>query len=135
MATIQKSTKINFYKFVQVKDPSGGDGANASVKAIHKNTIAVNNLGETVNSIGKILGDLKKIQLARLDASNPNRKEFDAQFTKVKKHIIKTGGSLGEMYKTPSFLNSSLKNCIPILFSSKLFFRYLSSARDSIAIV
>ncbi len=109
MATIQKSTKINFYKFVQVKDPSGGDGANASVKAIHKNTIAVNNLGATVNSIGKILGDLKKIQLARLDASTATRKDFDAQYTKAKKQKKKTGGSIGEMFKTPSFIEGLMK--------------------------
>jgi len=108
MATIQKSTKINFYKFVQVKDPSGGNGGNASVKAINKNTTAVNNLGGTVNSIAGILKSLKNTQLAQLNQELSQQKKFDAQFTKVKKQKKKTG-SVGEMFKTPSFLEGLMK--------------------------
>ena len=36
MATIQKSTKINFYKFVQVKDPTGGANK-VEVRFVSKN--------------------------------------------------------------------------------------------------
>ena len=108
MATIQKSTKINFYKFVQVKDPSGGDGANASVKAINKNTTAVNNLGTTLNSVAGILKSLKATQLAQLKQEVSQQKKFDAQFTKVKKQKKKTG-SVSEMFKAPSFLEGLMK--------------------------
>jgi len=108
MATIQKSTKINFYKFVQVKDSSGEGSANASVKATNKNTTAVNNLGGTVNSIAGILKSLKDTQLAQLNRELSQQKKFDAQFTKVKKQKKKTG-SVGEMFKTPSFLEGLMK--------------------------
>ena len=69
MATVQKNSKINFYKFVQVKDPSGSldpevtKSDTALAKSINTNTQAINNLGDTVNSLGKVLVDLKKVSL------------------------------------------------------------------------
>ena len=57
MATIQKGAKINFYKFVQVQSPTSSavrsDESTALTKTINTNTLAVNNLGATVNSIGR----------------------------------------------------------------------------------
>ena len=47
MATIKKTTKINFYKFVQVKEPTGTSPQGNLVKSINKNTVAVNNIGAT----------------------------------------------------------------------------------------
>ena len=78
MATIQKSTKINFYKFVQVKDPTGGSKSveGEVVKSLNMNTGAVNNLGATVNSIAKIANDFKRIQLQRLELAKKNQKDF-----------------------------------------------------------
>ena len=55
MATIQKSTKINFYKFVGVKSASVSSVLNPETaeltNSINTNTQAVNNLGATLNSI------------------------------------------------------------------------------------
>ena len=52
MATIQKSTKINFYKFVQVKEPSSSavrsDDTVLLTKTLNKNIEATNRLGSTL---------------------------------------------------------------------------------------
>ena len=72
MATIQKSTKINFYKFVGVKSASVSSAANPETaeltNSINTNTQAVNNLGATLNSIAAIAASLKSIQLLELEA-------------------------------------------------------------------
>ena len=90
MATIKKSTKINFYKFVQVKAPSGGDKSveGATVNSLNMNTVAINNLGATVNSIGKIAQDFKKIQLARLEFARKSAKEFEAKAIRKRNRIL-----------------------------------------------
>ena len=71
MATVSKTSKINFYKFVQVKETSGGkveQNQNASItKSLNSNTRAVNNLGATVNSLAKVLTDLKKVAIIDLE--------------------------------------------------------------------
>lgn len=91
MATVQKSTKINFYKFVATKDVSpsakGADeGTVATVKVLNKNTEALNNIGSVLNGIAKIAQDLKKVMLMQLDAQQrKNAGTFDAQYTKTKK--------------------------------------------------
>ena len=109
MATIKKTTKINFYKFVQVKSPTGTSPQGNLVKSINKNTVAVNNIGATLNSVANILSDVKKAQLAQLDASNATRKQFDAEYTKVQKQKKKTGGGIVGALRTPSFLEGLLK--------------------------
>ena len=109
MATIKKTTKINFYKFVQVKEPTGTSPQGNLVKSINKNTVAVNNIGATLNSVANILSDVKKAQLAQLDASNATRKQFDAEYTKVQKQKKKTGGGIVGALRTPSFLEGLLK--------------------------
>ncbi|AOO17005.1 hypothetical protein RW220110_013 [Cyanophage S-RIM12_RW_22_0110] len=113
MATVQKSSKINFYKFVQVKDPSGS--ANPAVKdsdivlakSINTNTLAINNLGETVNSLGKVLVDLKKVSLSNLEAQRAQKTKFKAEYTKPQKQ--KQGGLVsGLLSKSGSFLEGLL---------------------------
>ena len=91
MATVQKGAKINFYKFVQVKEPSGGaaaaktDSNVALTKAINTNTRAINNLGDTVNSLAKIIASMKKIGISQLELQEKNRKKFEAQYATPKK--------------------------------------------------
>ena len=108
MATIKKTTKINFYKLVQVKSPTGTSPKGNLVKSINRNTVAVNNIGATLNSVANILNDVKKVQLAQLDADKATRKQFDANYTKVQKQKKKTG-SIVDAIKAPSFLEGLFK--------------------------
>ena len=111
MATIQKSTKINFYKFVQVKDPTGGSKSveGQVVKSLNMNTGAVNNLGATVNSIAKIANDFKRIQLQRLELAKKNQKDFEANYTKIQKKKTFSGFSPAALVKKPSWLEGLFK--------------------------
>ena len=111
MATIQKSTKINFYKFVQVKEPTGGANSveGATVKSLNMNTVAINNLGATVNSIGKIANDFKKIQLQRLELARKNQKEFEANYTKTQKKKPFSGFSPAALVKNRNWLEGLFK--------------------------
>ena len=111
MATIQKSTKINFYKFVQVKEPTGGAKSveGATVKSLNMNIVAINNLGATVNSIGKIANDFKKIQLQRLELAKKNQKDFEANYTKTQKKKPFSGFSPAALVKKPSWLEGLFK--------------------------
>ena len=111
MATIQKSTKINFYKFVQVKDPTGGAKSveGEVVKSLNMNTGAVNNLGATVNSIAKIANDFKRIQLQRLELAKKNQKDFEANYTKTQKKKPFSGFSPAALVKKPSWLEGLFK--------------------------
>jgi len=111
MATIKKSSKINFYKFVQVKQPTGNtnsvDGEVA--RTINTNTIAINHLGGTVNSIAKIAQDFKKIQLARLELATKKQKDFQATYTKTQKKKTFSGFSPAALVKKPSWLEGLFK--------------------------
>ena len=114
MATVQKSSKINFYKFVQVKAPSGSMSANkdqvALTSAINSNVKATNNLGSTLNSIANVLTDFKKIQLAQLDIDQKNRVKFQAEYTKTKKSSSPIMGAVGgAAKKAGSWLDGLLK--------------------------
>lgn len=70
MATVvKKAAKINFYKFVPLtKIPSAPRNDKAASRdvalqmGINKNTQALNNIGATLNSLGKILSDFKESQ-------------------------------------------------------------------------
>ena len=88
MATVSKTSKINFYKFVQVKETSGGkveQNQNASItKSLNSNTRAVNNLGATVNSLAKVLTDLKKVAIIDLEREQKNQKKLYAKFAREK---------------------------------------------------
>ena len=72
MAKVQKGAKIDFYKFVAVKPPGSESqmsaGDKAVVTAVNSNIQATNNLGKTLNSLAKVVKDIKTIQLARLTA-------------------------------------------------------------------
>ncbi len=113
MATIKKTTKINFYKFVQVKEPSATavkkSGGNITLtKTLNKNTVAINRIGLTLNSIAKIAVDLKKVALAQYQAS-VLRPSFDPSYTTPqKKQKEDRGGGLGLSLKTPGFLEGLL---------------------------
>ena len=92
MATIQKSTKINFYKFVGVKSASVSSAANPETaeltNSINTNTQAVNNLGATLNSIAAIAASLKSIQLLELEAEKKSAPKFEPKyFTKQKSNF------------------------------------------------
>jgi hypothetical protein len=110
MATVQKSSKINFYKFVPVKQVTSTAGAKDSsnialTKAINTNTQAINNLGSTVNSLAKIAVDLKKAMLLQLDSRQ--RKDFEPSYTSPKKTkgtVVKKIST--QALKTPGFLEN-----------------------------
>lgn len=113
MATVSKTSKINFYKFVQVKEPSGGkveQNQNASItKSLNSNTRAVNNLGATVNSLAKVLTDLKKVAIIDLEREQKNQKNFTVKFAreKAEKRSGSFFGNLGAN-KVTSFLENLL---------------------------
>tara|TARA_Y100000022_G_scaffold49377_1_gene41806 strand:- start:2104 stop:4968 length:2865 start_codon:yes stop_codon:yes gene_type:complete len=93
MATISKTSKINFYKFVNVEKVSvdANDTKNEPkrraklVKSINNNTQAVNNLGATLNSIAGMVAGLKSAMIGRLELQEKQKKKFDAEYTEPKK--------------------------------------------------
>ena len=93
MATISKTKKINFYKFVNVEKVSvdANDTKNEPkrraklVKSINNNTQAVNNLGATLNSIAGMVAGLKSAMIGRLELQEKQKKKFDAEYTEPKK--------------------------------------------------
>lgn len=109
MATIQKSTKINFYKFVQVQVPNVSAKTKMELKPIISNTVAINNLGATVNSIAVIVKDFKKIQLEKLVLSRKSLKDFEANYTKTQKKKSFAGFSPAALVKKPSWLEGLFK--------------------------
>jgi len=109
MATIKKNSKINFYKFVQVKVPNVSAKTKMELKPIISNTAAINNLGATVNSIAVIVKDFKKIQLEKLVLSRKSLKDFEATFTKTKKRKPFAGFSPAALVKKPNWLEGLFK--------------------------
>ena len=106
MATVAKTSKINFYKLVQVKEPTGAakSGGNVTLtKALNKNTVAINRIGLTLNSIAKVAVDLKKIALAQYKAS-VLRPTFDPSYTTPKKRKEGPKGGISLSLDTPGFL-------------------------------
>ena len=114
MATVQKSSKINFYKFVQVKDPSSSLDPEVKksdivlAKSINTSTRAINNLGDTVNSLAKVLVDLKKINLGNLEAQKAQKTKFKAEYNKPQKQQKQGGLVSGLLAKSGSFLEGLL---------------------------
>jgi len=115
MATVSKSSKINFYKFVQVKEPSATitkkAGGNADLtKALNQNTLAINRIGLTLNSIASIAVDLKKVALSQLKATQATSgSSFTAQYNTPKEKKEKGGGgSIVGALKVPGFLDGLL---------------------------
>jgi len=115
-ATVSKSSKINFYKFVQVKEPSSSDAKKPGAaqeskiaKSLNSNTKAINNLGATVNSLAKVLTDLKKVAIIDLEREQKKQSSFKAKFAKEQgeKKKALTSGILGAG-KVKVFLESIL---------------------------
>ena len=99
-AAVQKGSKINVYKLVTVKEPDARDKKKdptgyETARGLNATTKAVNNLGSTLNGINKIVGDLKQIELDRLDTANKNKPKMDPKYGKSKKG----GGILGSLAK------------------------------------
>ena len=85
MATIKKSAKLNFYKFVSpVKVNTGGDKKFVGLQmGINKNTQAINNIGATINSLGKVMGEFRDGQAKMLEQIQASSKEkFKPVYTK-----------------------------------------------------
>ena len=109
MATIRKNSKINFYKFVQVQVPNVSAKTKMELKPIISNTVAINNLGATVNSIAVIVNDFKKIQLEKLVLSRKSLKDFEANYTKTQKKKSFAGFSPAALVKKPNWLEGLFK--------------------------
>lgn len=113
MATVQKSTKINFYKFVAVKSPSssvkGVDAASLeTAQALNSNTKALNNIGGVLNGIALVAQDLKNVMLGQLDARQRSNQTFKAQYTKPQKEKKMGGFVAGIVGKSVGFLEGLL---------------------------
>ena len=113
MATaVKKSAKLNFYKFVPPMKPSGSkmDAKDAALQnGIAKNTQALNNIGATLNSLGKVLLEFRDAQVKMIGQIQASAKDtFKPVYAKP------TGGpdmgelAGGEMPETemPSWLES-----------------------------
>ena len=113
MATaVKKSAKLNFYKFVPPLKVSGGkgDAKDAALQnGIGKNTQAINNIGATLNSLGKVLIEFRDSQVKMIGEIQASAKDtFKPIYSKP------TGGpdmgelEGGEMPETemPSWLES-----------------------------
>ncbi|AOO10388.1 hypothetical protein RW03080701_012 [Synechococcus phage S-RIM8] len=115
---VSKSSKINFYKFVQVKEPTTGRGPGAVqegkiAKALNSNTKAINNLGATVNSLAKVLTDLKKVAIIDLEREQKKQSSFKAKYADETDGKKKKSGFLGSVVgKAPK---SFLENIIGML--------------------
>ena len=111
MATVQKGAKINFYKFVSptaaASTKVSGEGQ-AVVQSINANVQATNNLGKTLNSLAKVVADIKKVQLAQLTLAEKNRIKFKPEYTKTKGSIGSSFITAMKKGKTPSFLEGLL---------------------------
>ena len=99
-AAVQKGIKINVYKLVTVKEPDAREKKKdptgyETARGLNATTKAVNNLGSTLNGINKIVGDLKQIELDRLETANKNKPKMDPKYGKSKKG----GGILGSLAK------------------------------------
>lgn len=112
-AAVQKSSKINFYKFVNVKEPPSdlekkNPGEYATTVSINKSTEAINNLGATINGMAGIVADLKKVELERLEDLNKNKPKMDPKYGKTKKGSIMGSVAKGLLKKGGGFLEGLL---------------------------
>ena len=111
MAKVQKGAKIDFYKFVAVKPPASESqmsaGDKAVVTAVNSNIQATNNLGKTLNSLAKVVKDIKTIQLARLTAEQKKNLRFDPKYNTPQRSQVGFMKSF-RAGKIPGFLESLL---------------------------
>ncbi|AIX45143.1 hypothetical protein Syn7803C31_11 [Synechococcus phage ACG-2014a] len=106
--TVQKGAKINFYKFVGVGTVSTDSPDRDVVESINKTTLALNNLGSTVNSISSSIIDLKKSQLKILEAEKKNNTKFEPKYTKKEKKTFTSFLSKLKIGKIPNFFEAML---------------------------
>ncbi len=107
MANVKKNSKIDLYKFVHEGNVTSK--SNPMVKTMVSNVAAVNNLGKTVNSIGAVVVDIKKTNLARLEQERKNRIKFKPEYTvpKKKQGMFQWLGKL-KQGRIPGFFESIL---------------------------
>ena len=111
MATVQKGAKINFYKFVSPAAATStkvSGESQAVVQSINANVEATNNLGKTLNSLAKVVADIKKVQLAQLTLAEKNRIKFQPKYNKPQSSIGSSFITAMKAGKTPSFLSGLL---------------------------
>ena len=88
MASIQKSSKINMYKFVNTDDQAAS--ADPVAKSINVQTQALNNMGRTINGIAQTVVTLKNIALHRLKQEEKEaREKFKPKYTKQRQNPFK----------------------------------------------
>ena len=99
-AAVQKGSKINVYKVVSIKEPDArmkkvDPNDYETAKGLNKTTVAINNLGATINGMNAMVGDLKQVSLDRLEAANKDKPKMDPKYGTTKKG----GGILGAIAK------------------------------------
>ena len=85
---ISKTSKINAYKLISPniqKAAAAGAADKAAASYSMKTIEAFNNLGSTLNSIGLVVVDIKKIELKRLEDEKKRIKKFTPKYNKVEK--------------------------------------------------
>ena len=111
---IQKTRKINMYKFVDTKKESAGGPTRGKdkefVRTINLNTEALNNIGGVLNGIVGTVQELKAIEVDLLENRKKKLKDLDTAPTssatpKATKSFFKKFSEL----KTPGFLESIMK--------------------------
>ena len=111
---IQKTRKINMYKFVDTgKESSGGPKRGKDkelVRVVNLNTNCLNNLGGVLNGIVTTVQELKNIEVDLLENRRKRLKQIDTAPTpsgtpKATKSFLKKFSNL----KTPGFLDSIMK--------------------------
>ncbi|AGH26390.1 hypothetical protein CPPG_00073 [Cyanophage P-RSM1] len=115
-AAVQKGSKINVYKVVSIKEPDArmkkkDPNDYETAKGLNKTTVAINNLGATINGMNAMVADLKQVSLDRLEAANKDKPKMDPKYGTTKKGA---GGILGSIAKGfvktgGSFLGGLLK--------------------------
>ena len=108
MANIQKTSKINMYRFVNVNDDSGAD-VDPVAKSINTQTMAINNMGKTINGIAATVVTLKNIALHNLQEEERRLKtKFKPKYTKQQQNPFKKIMLAVKAYKVKGFLELSL---------------------------
>ena len=105
-------TKINLYKFVSTTGIAAASDAKKQEKATigiqTKQVEAINQLGGVVNGIAASLVKIEAIEIARAKALAKKAREFEPEYTEVKKQKFTFVGKLLEAFKAPNFLKGLL---------------------------
>lgn len=106
-------TKINLYKFVSTTGIAAASDAKKQEKATidvqTKQVEAINQLGGVVNGIAASLVKIEAIEIARAKALAKKAREFEPEYTEVKKQKFTFAGKLLEAFKAPNFLKGLLQ--------------------------